>query len=42
MQEERHNTRDRHYGVWHRVRSIARFLGDREACNGLAAYPLLG
>ncbi len=31
MQEERYQHRDRHYGIWHRVRSIARFLGDRDA-----------
>lgn len=31
MREERFGTRDRHYGVWHRVKSIARFLDPRQA-----------
>jgi len=31
MQEERYPQRDRHYGVWHRVNSIARFLTDSDA-----------
>lgn len=31
MREERYTQRDRHYGVWHRVRSIARFLADSDA-----------
>jgi hypothetical protein len=39
MQTERYTTRDRSYGVWHRVRSIARFLGPRKAC-GLAMADL--
>lgn len=29
--EERFDTRDRHYGVWHRVKSIARYLSPRQA-----------
>lgn len=32
-QDERFETRDRHYGVWHRVKSIARFLGARQAAE---------
>jgi hypothetical protein len=39
MQTERYKTRDRSYGVWHRVRSIARFLGTKQAC-GLAMADL--
>jgi hypothetical protein len=39
MQTERYTTRDRSYGVWHRVRSIARYLGTRKAC-GLAMADL--
>lgn len=31
MQEERYSGRDRSYGIWHRARSIARFLGLRNA-----------
>ena len=31
MQEEQHLIRDRAYGVWHRSRSISRFLGRRQA-----------
>jgi hypothetical protein len=31
MQIERYPTRDRSYGIWHRVRSIARFLEPRQA-----------
>lgn len=31
--DERYETRDRHYGVWHRVRSIARFLTRRDAAS---------
>ena len=31
METERYPTRDRHYGVWHRARSIARFLDPRHA-----------
>lgn len=31
MQIERYPTRDRSYGIWHRVKSIARFLGARQA-----------
>ena len=31
MQEEQHLIRDRDYGVWHRSRSISRFLGRRQA-----------
>jgi hypothetical protein len=31
MQTERYHTRDRSYGIWHRVKSIARFLGPRQA-----------
>lgn len=31
MQEERFGMRDRHYGVWHRVKSIARFIDVRQA-----------
>ena len=31
MEDERYPQRDRHYGVWHRVKSIARYLSDREA-----------
>jgi hypothetical protein len=31
MQEEQFLIRDRAYGVWHRPRSISRFLGRREA-----------
>lgn len=30
-QEERHSSRDRHYGMWHRARSIGRFLDSRQA-----------
>lgn len=39
MQTERYTTRDRSYGVWHRARSIARFLGTKQAC-GLAMADL--
>lgn len=31
MQEEQFLIRDRSYGVWHRPRSISRFLGRRKA-----------
>lgn len=31
MQTERYLTRDRSYGIWHRVKSIARFLSPRQA-----------
>jgi len=31
VQEEQHLIRDRAYGVWHRSRSISRFLGRRQA-----------
>jgi hypothetical protein len=31
MQAERYQTRDRSYGIWHRVKSIARFLEPRQA-----------
>jgi hypothetical protein len=31
MQEEQHLIRDRAYGVWHRSRSISRYIGRREA-----------
>lgn len=31
MQLERYPTRDRSYGIWHRARSIARFLKPRHA-----------
>ncbi|RSC15094.1 hypothetical protein [Burkholderia cenocepacia] len=31
MQEEQFLIRDRAYGVWHRTRSISRFIGTREA-----------
>lgn len=31
MQEEQFLIRDRAYGVWHRTRSISRFIGAREA-----------
>lgn len=31
MQTERYAVRDRSYGIWHRVKSIARFLHPREA-----------
>ena len=31
MQEERYPSRDRHYGLWHRPRSITRFLAPAEA-----------
>jgi hypothetical protein len=31
MQIERYPTRDRSYGIWHRVKSIARFLTDQQA-----------
>ena len=31
MQEEQHLIRDRAYGVWHRSRSISRFIGHRKA-----------
>ena len=30
-QEERFDSRDRHYGVWHRVKSIARYIGSGDA-----------
>lgn len=33
MQEEQFLIRDRAYGVWHRSRSISRFIGKREARN---------
>jgi hypothetical protein len=31
MQAERYPTRDRSYGIWHRVRSIGRFLTTQQA-----------
>lgn len=31
MQIERYPTRDRSYGIWHRVKSIGRFLAPRQA-----------
>lgn len=31
MQEEQHLIRDRAYGVWHRSRSISRYIGHRKA-----------
>jgi hypothetical protein len=31
MQVERYPTRDRSYGIWHRLQSIARFLGPKQA-----------
>ncbi|WP_175787069.1 hypothetical protein [Burkholderia anthina] len=31
MQEEQFLIRDRSYGVWHRSRSISRYIGEREA-----------
>ena len=31
MQTERYTTRDRSYGIWHRVKSIGRFLGTKQA-----------
>lgn len=31
MQTERYPTRDRSYGIWHRLRSIARFLSPQQA-----------
>jgi hypothetical protein len=33
MQTERYPTRDRSYGIWHRLRSIARFLDPRQAAS---------
>jgi hypothetical protein len=33
MQIERYPTRDRSYGIWHRLRSIARFLDPRHAAS---------
>ncbi len=33
MQTERYFMRDRSYGIWHRVKSIARFLAPREAAS---------
>ena len=33
MQMERYPTRDRSYGIWHRVKSIARFLDPRQAMS---------
>src|SRR4051812_13504576 len=31
MQTERYPTRDRSYGIWHRLKSIARFLEPKQA-----------
>jgi hypothetical protein len=33
MQDERYQNRDRHYGIWHRVKSIARFLSPQQAAS---------
>lgn len=33
QRSERYDTRDRSYGVWHRVKSIARFLEPRQAAS---------
>jgi hypothetical protein len=33
MQAERYPTRDRSYGIWHRVKSIARFLSAQQAAT---------
>ena len=32
MQTERYQTRDRSYGIWHRVGSIKRYIGPEQAC----------
>jgi hypothetical protein len=31
MHAERYQTRDRSYGIWHRMKSIGRFLGAKQA-----------
>lgn len=31
MRREHYPQRDRHYGVWHRAKSIARYLADSDA-----------
>lgn len=33
MQVERYSTRDRSYGIWHRAKSIGRFLGLKQASS---------